>query len=79
MRIAILSDIHANLVALNAVLDDIARRKVEGVLHLGDLVGYGPRPDETVARIFEAGIEGVVGNYDLAVCHEDGDEGKRNQ
>lgn len=75
MRIAVLSDIHANLPALEAVLDDMARRDVEGALHLGDLVGYGPHPDAVVARMRELGFSGVAGNYDLAVCEADAEEG----
>ncbi|MBI5018066.1 MAG: metallophosphoesterase family protein [Deltaproteobacteria bacterium] len=76
MRVAVLSDIHGNLAALEAVLRDAARRNVEDVLHLGDLVGYGPRPEEVVARVQTEGIPGVVGNYDLAVCHPDAEEGR---
>lgn len=76
MRIAVLSDIHGNLVALEAVLRDVAGRSVEDLLHLGDLVGYGPRPDEVVDRVRREGITGVVGNYDLAVCHPDVEEGR---
>jgi putative phosphoesterase len=75
VRIAVLSDVHGNLVALEAVLRDVGRRNVEEMLHLGDLVGYGPRPEETVARVRAEGLSGVVGNYDLAVCHPDSDEG----
>ena len=75
MRLAILADIHANLPALEAVLRDLAGRGVEGALHLGDLVGYGPDPDAVVARVREQQISGVVGNYDLAVCHPDAVEG----
>ena len=65
---AILSDIHANLPALEAVLDDIAKGTPSGVYHLGDLVGYAPWPNETVARLREAGISGVAGNYDSTVA-----------
>jgi predicted phosphodiesterase len=69
MRIALISDIHANLPALEAVLEDIGRRDdVLGIYHLGDLVGYAPWPDETVALIREAGIPGVAGNYDSTVA-----------
>lgn len=75
MRLAILSDIHGNLAALEAVLRDVAGRGVEGLVHLGDLVGYGPHPNEVVARVLEQEIGGVVGNYDLAVCHPDAVEG----
>lgn len=69
MRYALISDIHANLPALEAVLADIAARPdVDATYHLGDLVGYAPWPDETVARIREAGIAGVAGNYDSTVA-----------
>jgi predicted phosphodiesterase len=69
MRIALISDIHANLPALEAVLDDIRRRgDTAATYHLGDLVGYAPWPDETVARIRAEGIAGVAGNYDSTVA-----------
>ena len=68
MRIALISDIHANLPALDAVLADIAgRRDVDTTHHLGDLVGYAPWPNEVVARVREAGISGISGNYDSTV------------
>ena len=69
MRIALISDIHANLPALEAVLDDIRRRgDTAATYHLGDLVGYAPWPDETVDRIRAEGIAGVAGNYDSTVA-----------
>ena len=69
MRLALISDIHANLPALEAVLDDIAtRRDVGATYHLGDLVGYAPWPDETVALLRARGISGVAGNYDSTVA-----------
>ena len=69
MRYALISDIHANLPALEAVLADIARRSdVSAVYHLGDLVGYAPWPNETVALLREHGIAGVSGNYDSTVA-----------
>lgn len=64
MRIAVLSDIHANLPALEAVLEALGR--VDAVWHLGDVVGYGPHPDEVVARLRELGAVGVRGNHDAA-------------
>lgn len=65
MRYALISDIHANLPALEAVLDHIeSRNDVEAVYHLGDLVGYAPWPNEVVATLRERGIHGVAGNYD---------------
>lgn len=65
MRYALISDIHANLPALDAVLADVdGRPDVDAVYHLGDLVGYAPWPDEVVARLRERAISGVAGNYD---------------
>jgi predicted phosphodiesterase len=68
MRYALLSDVHANLPALQAVLDDISGQAPDAVYHLGDLVGYGPWPDETVALLAARGIPGVAGNYDSTVA-----------
>jgi predicted phosphodiesterase len=68
MKYALISDIHANLPALEAVLPDIGRRKdVTAIYHLGDLVGYAPWPDETVALLRNSNIPGVAGNYDSTV------------
>ena len=64
MRIAVLSDIHANLPALEAVL--AALGPVDAVWHLGDVVGYGAQPDEVVARLEDLGAVGVRGNHDAA-------------
>ena len=68
MRYALISDIHANLPALEAVLKDIGRRRdVAATYHLGDLVGYAPWADDTVALLRDSGIPGVAGNYDSTV------------
>jgi diadenosine tetraphosphatase ApaH/serine/threonine PP2A family protein phosphatase len=64
MRVAVLSDIHANLPALEAVLGALG--DVDAIWHLGDVVGYGPHPDEVVARLDEVGASGVRGNHDVA-------------
>lgn len=65
MRYALISDIHGNLPALEAVLADIDRREdLDAVYHLGDLVGYAPWPNEVVATLRERAIPGVAGNYD---------------
>ena len=64
MRVAVLSDIHANLVALEAVLAAIGT--VDAIWHLGDVVGYGPEPDGVVERLAGIGAVGVAGNHDLA-------------
>ena len=69
MIYALISDIHANLPALEAVLADIdARPDVDAVYHLGDLVGYSPWPNETVDLLKRRGIPGVAGNYDSTVA-----------
>lgn len=69
VRYALISDIHANLPALDAVLRDIEQRAdVATVYHLGDLVGYAPWPNEVVGRLRDAGIEGIAGNYDSTVA-----------
>ncbi|HEX7942342.1 MAG TPA: metallophosphoesterase family protein, partial [Gemmatimonadaceae bacterium] len=69
MRYALISDIHANLPALEAVLADIDRRTdVAAIYHLGDLVGYAPWPNETVALLRARAIPGVAGNYDSTVA-----------
>lgn len=69
MRLALISDIHANAPALDAVLRDIAARPgIAATYHLGDLVGYAPWPDEVVATLRREGIAGVAGNYDSTVA-----------
>jgi predicted phosphodiesterase len=61
----LISDIHGNLPALEAVLADIdARDHAPAIYHLGDLVGYAPWPDQVVALLRERAIPGVAGNYD---------------
>ena len=67
MRVAVLSDIHSNLVALDAVLDDLATLPpVDATWVCGDIVGYGPQPNEVIARLREIGALGVMGNHDGA-------------
>jgi predicted phosphodiesterase len=68
MRFAILSDVHANVAALSAVLADVETRDVGEIVHLGDLVGYNSLARETLALIRSRGIRGVHGNHDLMVC-----------
>ena len=64
MRIAVISDIHSNLSALEAVLGAVGA--VDAVWHLGDTVGYGPQPQAVVDRLRAAGAIGVRGNHDDA-------------
>ncbi len=65
MRYAILSDIHANQVALETVLAEV-RGKVDRIWCLGDIVGYGPRPNECVELVRQENMVSVVGNHDWA-------------
>ena len=64
MRIAVLSDIHANLPALEAVASDLP--VVDEVWVLGDTVGYGPQPNEVIATLQAMGARSVLGNHDGA-------------
>lgn len=64
MRLAVLSDIHSNLVALEAVRADLP--DVDEVWVLGDIVGYGPQPNEVIAALQEMGARSVLGNHDAA-------------
>ena len=69
MRYALISDVHANLPALDAVLADIDRRAdLDAIYHLGDLVGYSSSPNEVVDRLRTRGIAGIAGNYDSTVA-----------
>ncbi len=68
MRIAVLSDVHGNLPALEAVLEQI--KPYDAVWQLGDVVGYGPQPDEVVARLAAENAVGVRGNHDSAAIGE---------
>lgn len=67
MRVAVVSDIHGNLHALEAVLESIARDAPDATWCLGDLVGYGPRPNRCCAVVAEQADFSLIGNHDLAV------------
>jgi len=70
MRLGILSDIHANLPALEAVLESISKAGVDETWCLGDVVGYGAHPDECAASVASECELALVGNHDLAVLGE---------
>jgi len=75
MRIAIISDVHANLAALEAVLRHAeAGGPIDAVWCLGDTVGYGPQPSQCVVRLREAGATAVAGNHDRAATGKMGVE-----
>jgi predicted phosphodiesterase len=67
MRVAVLSDIHANLEALGKVLQDLDRRHLDLVISLGDLVGYGPDPLEVVRLVRKRRIPSVMGNHEFGL------------
>lgn len=75
MKIAILSDIHANLVALEQVYNDIKKENVAQIYALGDLVGYYPQINEVIDFIIEKNIVTVLGNYDKACLCKSEKEG----
>lgn len=71
MKIAVVSDVHANLAALQAVLNDIdAVAPGAAIWHTGDIVGYNAEPNEVVALLRDRGAVGVMGNHDAAVLGE---------
>jgi putative phosphoesterase len=67
MKIAVLSDIHANIHALEAVWEDLKAKNPDAIYCLGDLVGYGAYPNEVISFIQDRGIPTVMGNYDEGV------------
>ncbi|HEX4526964.1 MAG TPA: metallophosphoesterase family protein [Gaiellaceae bacterium] len=67
MRIAVISDIHSNLPALEAVLADVDGESPDQIWCLGDIVGYGPHPNECVNLARERAALSLCGNHDLAV------------
>ncbi|HRQ09984.1 MAG TPA: metallophosphoesterase family protein [Trueperaceae bacterium] len=64
MTIGLISDVHANVIALGAALEALKRRRVDTILCLGDLVGYGPAPNEAIDLIRSEGIECTLGASD---------------
>ena len=75
MKYAIISDIHANESALRHVLADAAAQGVETVVCLGDVVGYGPLPHETLVRVRQSSAIVLAGNHDDAVSGHQGADG----
>ncbi len=67
MKVAVISDVHANLEALEEVLSDIDNAGAESIVCLGDIFGYGPNPEETVRLIRSLSIPSVMGNHELAL------------
>jgi diadenosine tetraphosphatase ApaH/serine/threonine PP2A family protein phosphatase len=74
MKIALISDIHSNLHALNRALATIEKYKVDAIYCLGDIVGYGADPSPCVDLVQKHCSGAVLGNHDLAVARDDGTE-----
>ena len=68
MRLAVLSDVHGNVEALRAVLADVDAQAADGIVVCGDMVGYGPDPEEAVALLRERGAAMLAGNHELGLC-----------
>lgn len=67
MKIALISDVHSNIIALDAVLADIDSVGAGLILNAGDIVGYNPYPNETIERFKSRNIQSILGNHDRAV------------
>lgn len=71
MRLAIISDIHSNLEALESALENIENASVDKIISLGDNIGYGADPEKVIQTIRKKNIESVFGNHELACLEED--------
>jgi putative phosphoesterase len=69
-RVAVITDIHANLPALQSALAEVDAQEVDSVYCGGDLVGYGPHPNEVCALIEDRKIPTIYGNYDYAIARD---------
>ena len=69
MRLAVITDIHGNFRALQAVLADITSQSIARIVSLGDNVGYGPEPDEVVRTLVHHRITSIRGNHELALVN----------
>ena len=67
MKIAVMSDIHGNLEALDAVLEDISSQRIEEIVCIGDLIGYGPNPEEVIQKIRRIAVCCTMGNHELGI------------
>src|ERR1700726_2506992 len=74
-EVAVITDLHGNLLALQAALERIDSLGIERIYCGGDLVGYGPHPNEVCSAIEQRGIPTIYGNYDYAIAREEEDCG----
>lgn len=75
MKIALFSDVHANLPALQAFFQDVDTRKADAIYCLGDLVGYNIWPNEVINEVRKRGIPTIAGNYDVGIGRTSNDCG----
>ena len=75
MKLAIISDIHANLEALQATLQQISAQTVDRIVCLGDIVGYNANPEECISLLREFDVLCIAGNHDRAVTGQITTEG----
>jgi predicted phosphodiesterase len=71
MRLAVISDIHSNLEAFQAVMDDISKLSIDDAVSLGDNIGYGAQPEEIIENLKHYSITSVLGNHELALLDSD--------
>jgi putative phosphoesterase len=74
-RVAVITDVHANLPSLEAALQRIGELGIARIYSGGDLVGYGPHPNEVCALLQDRAIPSIYGNYDFAIARDDDDCG----
>lgn len=67
MKIGIIADIHANLAAFTATLEDLAAQNVQEIISLGDNIGYGPDPEQVVDTLLDHNVLSVLGNHEYAL------------
>ena len=65
MRLAIFSDVHGNYQATKAIIEDIKKSSFDEVICLGDIIGIGPKPKETLELLLNSNITILAGNHDL--------------
>jgi diadenosine tetraphosphatase ApaH/serine/threonine PP2A family protein phosphatase len=70
VRTALISDVHSNLAALEAVLEDLGRQGVDRIVCLGDIIGYGPNPVQCVDLVAQRCQWSLLGNHDFGVVYE---------
>ena len=71
MRLALISDIHGNLTALQTVLEDIRRERIDSIICLGDVATNGPHPKQVIAELQRLGCPCILGNHESAVLDPD--------